>query len=265
MLYAMVSVLDNFRRTLDDRWTVHADVSPNMTSALDSQLRTIFHLRMALEKAALRVAPASIGNGYTDFNLMYTRPDFWRKYAAPYLLMFHLDSCLCPSPTRSLQSFIDSGYSFVGAPWGGWVCSLLRGFSKHAEAHCVGNSGLALWRRNDILQLTTAIESSGKDEFAKHRMMYTDLWFSAHLQSKHWSSLNLSAVPTEVEAAYFAVESTDLVPGATPVGVHLNKHQIQSKKYLSTREEQSLVLRCPALAEVFYRLDATRHVSRSRV
>ena len=109
MLYAMVSVLDNFRRTLDDRWTVHADVSPNMTSALDSQLRTIFHLRMALEKAALRVAPASIGNGYTEFNLMYTRPDFWRKYAAPYLLMFHIDSCLCPSPTRSLQSFIDSG------------------------------------------------------------------------------------------------------------------------------------------------------------
>ena len=274
----MVSVLKNFRRTLDDRWTVHAHVSPNMTSALDSRLRTNFHLRMRLEKETLRVAPASIGNNYTEFNLMYTRPDFWRRFKAPYVLMFQLDTCLCGSPTRSLQSFIDSGFSFVGAPWGDSVCSQLRGLdssawcqsnprschSKLRKADCVGNSGLSLWRRNDILRLTTAIESSGKDEFAKYRMTYTDLWVSAHLQSKHWSSLKLSAVPTAADAAYFAVESTGLVPGVTPVGVHLNKHQIQFKKYLTTREEQDLVLRCPALAEVFYRLDATRHAFQSR-
>ena len=195
---------------------------------------------------------------------MYTRPDFWRKYAAPYLLMFHLDSRFCPSPTRSLQSFIDSGYSFAGAPWA--VGSVRHSVaSPSTQKRTASATAVSRFGGATILQLTTAIESSGKDEFAKHRMMYTDLWFSAHLQSKHWSSLNLSAVPTEVEAAYFAVESTDLVPGATPVGVHLNKHQIQSKKYLSTREEQSPVHRCPALAEVFYRLDATRHVSRSRV
>ena len=121
----------------------------------------------------------------------------FRSFSAPHVLLFELDTCLCPSPTWSLRHFVDEGYSYIGAPWHPRVChahhplavtrplrpklrrSALRSSSAsgrlaqsvispddqrpdgafHDGAFaCVGNSGLSLWRRQDVLTLQPAVD-----------------------------------------------------------------------------------------------------------
>ena len=98
-----------------------------------------------------------------------------------------------------------------------------------------------------MLKLTAAIEASGKDEFAQYIDRFTDMYVSAHVQLKQ-KELGLGGVPNETDAALFSVESFDPLPETTPVGVHVGRVG------RSPQEEQMLVLRCPPIASVFYRM-----------
>ena len=123
---------------------------------------------------------------------------------------------------------------------------------------CVGNSGLSLWRRSDILKLLDAVEASGKDDFEAWRGGIVDMWFSAQLQSKRWAALQLRGVPNATEAKHFSFESMGR-PDVVPVGVHFKRgYWVEGLRWTpeSMMLEQSLVNRCPPVASVLYRLSA---------
>lgn len=89
--------------------------------------------------------------GRAWYNRMLLSSAFWGSFRAPLLLLFEADTALCPAPTRPLPTF--AGYGYVGAPWapyaGGWFPAWCRNLGT-----CVGNSGLSLWSRLVMENLT---------------------------------------------------------------------------------------------------------------
>ena len=275
--HALTSVLHNVRGVLPDSWLVHAEISSSVTRRVRWLLHRVPMLSHALHCkppcAALRISPRRADNATQGMHVWYNRllrsRSFWSGFPTPWVLLFELDSCLCPGPTRPLASFMKAGYTFVGAPWRKDVCYWDHPLSdRHGSSarslradishlHCVGNSGLSLWKRADILALLAAIQSSPvKDPFQAHLEHGIDLWFSSHLQSRHWRHLQLGGVPNRSEAALFSMEG-HYVPRIVPVGMHVYRRNHRFA-LLSQAEEQSMVRRCPPLATVFYRYDA-RH------
>ncbi|EOD08805.1 hypothetical protein EMIHUDRAFT_217060 [Emiliania huxleyi CCMP1516] len=271
--HALASTLLNVRELLDEQWVVHAWVSAdaNLSRTVRQRLYKLSGLRHALRCAnagtcaALRLKRMTGENSRAWYNRLILKTDFWRSFSAPHVLLFELDTCLCPSPTWSLRHFVDEGYSYIGAPW--HPRSVISPDDQRPDGAfhdgafaCVGNSGLSLWRRQDVLTLQPAASS---DDFLEWRTVIADMWLSAQLQSKRWRGLGLRGVPNASEAARFAIETYGYRDTGVPVGVHLNALQRREPKraLLQAEHERMLVLKCPPVASVFYRWDETRHGS----
>ena len=224
---------------------------------MSAHLRSSEDLRPALASGVLRLRGLSgildaAGMGHTYranspifqgrlwYNQLLLRAGFWASFSAPLLLLFESDTALCPSPTRPLAAF--AGYGYVGAPWaaypGGWFPAWCRNLGS-----CVGNSGLSLWRR-DIMQNVTSQPPSayeatvarylltnrgsaakpgvgsnkalyrgmGNLTFSAELVSHIDVWASVLLQSLEAvgalpAALAGSAVPSDVVASRFSVET----------------------------------------------------------
>ena len=272
-MHALASTLFNVRNTLDLSWDVHAWISAdsNVSRSVVQRLCTVPRLRLALDRGTLRLRQANFPNeaSWSGFNRLYATQQFWRTFTTPHVLMFHIDSCLCGRPTRSLKSFLEGGWTFIGAPWppsnplscqrhplaeGAVFANSHRHVPRPARFSCVGNTGLSLWRSDDMVKLTSAVEASGRDEYAAYIDHFTDFWASGHIQTKQ-IALGLGGVPNETEAALFAIETFDPLPETTPVGFHLARGQLHGNKFLGMEKEQMLALRCPQITSIFYRLE----------
>jgi hypothetical protein len=151
------------------------------------------------------------------YNQFLKTAEFWRMFTAEHVLLFEVDSILCPQPTLPLDWWAGR-YGYIGSPWhphmgaGGFWCRLM--------ACCVGNSGLSLWNRPLILRL---IETG---ELPLHKSLVY-LWIATRLQDLAADGrlpVGLPAVPSEEIAFAFAVgDPADLWSWqveTVPVGVH---------------------------------------------
>lgn len=168
-------------------------------------------------------------------------PRFWRHFTAPLVLLFQIDSALCPAPLRRLSDFSEN-YVFVGAPWRRYSLWLCR---EHRSFHCVGNGGLSLWRREVLLDRVSdpafMREWGAKD--------HLDVFLAAHLQRASLLELHgFEANPTDSEAALFSIE-THYLGGYTPIGVH------QPQSHIPPQYLAEIIRRCPAAHDL---LNVTR-------
>ena len=93
---------------------------------------------------------------HAHFNYQKTAR-FWRSFGRPLLLLFEPDTVLCPQPHVPLDAF--AGYAFTGAPWAAYADSFNPAWCYNLE-HCVGNSGLSLWRRDVVATALTNYSST---------------------------------------------------------------------------------------------------------
>ena len=282
-------VLLNFREELPRAWPIEfVHGWGNERAVLDSAA-----LQPALSSGALRLRPLSslappdvakaacgalnfVGrsrkmgmapwNVRAWYNFLLESPIFWAAYDVPSLLIFEVDTALCPMPKRSLHHFME--FAMVGAPFGGGKC--MDGetgvLSDEPDALCSGmNSGLALW---DVPTMRRVVSSPSAPQGNSTRwpsnlmsVPIIDMWYST-LLSKVASNDPSAAeyfgtaavrLPTQRVAAVFSVSGA--YPGNyTPVGVHSPRQSGSFTGWWSKRPQlwQELVSRCPAAANTSF-------------
>jgi hypothetical protein len=277
----MPQVLMNFIRHLPPRWVTNVlhgreNGYVRASSKLQPSISAGSLKFMLIDDMGLGVSHADYKNGREWYNRMLARSAFWTVFSSPLLLLFEMDSALCSSPTRPLQSFSGAaGYAFIGAPWSAYK----DGFFPHQCRNlgsCVGNSGLSLWRR-DIMQRVTALPfETQQDSIALYLKTHRgsaikpgkgadQAWFDRmrrgqlnqtnyfeHLHIDNWMSLLLqsleaegklgatAAVPSQTIASRFSVETlySSKAPWV-PFGTH------KPYRYLSSEQLQQLFKACP--------------------
>ena len=267
-------------------WSMHLVHGQHISSQLrHAAVRSLLvtgklHLRRLdhmLDAAGIWSADNLTGRAW--YNKMLLSSAFWGSFQSPLLLLFEADSVLCPSPSRPLHTF--AGYGFVGAPWapyyGGWFPFWCRNL-----AACVGNSGLSLWARPILQNLTSRPPSAYEDvvasylrisrgsatkrgmgstkalyshkgnlTFSSQLIVHIDVWVSVLLQSlQHAGALPAlagPAVPSDTIASRFSVETLYAETNAAawvPFGVH------KPHAYLPTAQLEQLYARCPPAREL---------------
>jgi len=183
-------------------------------------------MEQANEAKRSRASAARFGDSHRAstywYNEFLASPHLWSRLKTPHVLLFESDARLCPQPSLSMAAF--AAFEFVGAPWSKPLCK------AHRSTTCVGNSGLSLWRREAMLNLTrNPLWSFASDGPQAH----IDIWVSQQLQRIP------NSLPSSEVASLFSVET--LYPGAnyTPVGVH------NPFVWLDTHSARELVRRCP--------------------
>lgn len=265
-------VIANVRVQLSAAWTVHLLHSADS----DRDVRAFAPLQPALASGALKLRPLALPAS-TDFstrawyNEYVLTHEFWASFGAPLLLMFEADSALCPSPTRPLLSFAD--FAYVGATWAPDPSAYRPSWCKNL-ARCVGNSGLSLWRRETLANVTrrrpheylplvseflghergpVARRGTGSDrvqfnlELANRSgwrpVRHVDVWVTRMLQALEAAGRlpppARLAVPSDHEASRFSVETFFPRGDYTPIGVH------KAYRYLPAAQHSKLLERCP--------------------
>lgn len=166
--------------------------------------------------------------------------EYWQYFKAPLRLMFEIDTALCPNSGVSPRNF--SQYTFTGSPWKRKMLFLCR---NKFWFHCVGNSGLSLWRRDVMMRFV----SNEKDFMgvwkALPKKWALDMWVSYIIQKKtSWKALNITEhedVAPDNKAWRFGVESI-YKGNYTPFGVH----QWWTFMTLGSPVVNELFERCPA-------------------
>ena len=186
------------------------------------------------------------------YNIFLASEEFWSIFNRRWLLLFEVDSVLCANPTWPLEHFIRSEPSavFWGAPW------------KWNHGMDVGNSGLSLWRRDVMQNLSTEFEKfarlhKGPAPFAIDGGLHV---FLEAMAKKGKLALRQHAL--REDAAMFSVEtsypkvSNNTQTGSvlyTPFGVHA------PFKLIGTQGLESfvaLIRKCPA--SVLYYTNTSR-------
>ncbi len=153
----------------EDTWTVHFLHGPRN----HEEVRRLPGLAPHIASGSVRLRRYAI-NGreqgekldrHAHFNYQKTLP-FWASFAAPWLLLIEPDTVLCPDSQLRLESLY--GYAFTGAPWAHDKDGLLPAWCFNLE-HCVGNSGLSLWRRDVVAQ---ALAETTFAERARYILLY---------------------------------------------------------------------------------------------
>lgn len=148
--------LANVRAVLPvDRWMVQFLHGPRNTDAVLAEPS----LARAVTAGTLQLHRYEMGGALVDetldrhahFNYQKTAR-FWRSFGRPLLLLFEPDTVLCPQPRLPLDAF--AGYAFTGAPWAAYADGSNPAWCYNLE-HCVGNSGLSLWRRDAVADALT--------------------------------------------------------------------------------------------------------------
>ena len=177
----MLPALANACRVLGTSWTVHLlhlddnDVLEQLRSnpryrLLASELEVgrlqFRHLREVDADAAVRAHGFRYRAGWFAprlwYNEMLVRNRFWQAFSQPWLLLFEVDSVLCPSPTLPLTAFLQADFMFYGAPWdASQPACRARVRGTVSSLPCVGNSGLSLWNRRQMLELLRQFSPHG--------------------------------------------------------------------------------------------------------
>ena len=145
--------LANVRAVLPiDRWMVQFLHGPRNTDAVRAEpslARAVAAGTLLLRRYEMDgVLVDETLDRHAHFNYQ-KRAAFWRSFTRPLLLLFEPDTVLCPQPRRSLDAF--AGYAFTGAPWAPYADGANPAWCYNLQ-HCVGNSGLSLWRRDAALK-----------------------------------------------------------------------------------------------------------------
>ena len=143
--------LANVRAVLPvDRRTVQFLHGPRNTGAVLAEpplARAIATGTLLLRRYEMDGAPVNETlDRHAHFNYQ-KRAVFWRSFTRPLLLLFEPDTVLCPQPRQPLDAF--AGYAFTGAPWAPYADGSNPAWCYNLQ-HCVGNSGLSLWRRDIV-------------------------------------------------------------------------------------------------------------------
>ena len=170
------------------------------------------------------------------YNIFLASEEFWSIFNRRWLLLFEVDSVLCANPTWPLEHFIRSEPSsvFWGAPW------------KWNHGMDVGNSGLSLWRRDVMQNLSAEFEKfarlhKGPAPFAIDGGLHV---FLEAMTTKGKLALRQHAL--KEDAAMFSVETSYPQTGSvlyTPFGVHAPFKLIGTQ---GLKSFVALIRRCPA-------------------
>lgn len=144
-------VLLNVRMALPvQTWTVHFVHGPSNHQVV----RRMRSLIPALEAGSLQLRMYTISgvvqttslDRHAHFNYQKSH-QFWSSFSKPLLMLVEPDTVVCPGVEPRLDRFRE--YAFVGAPWSRDAGGMLPAWCFNLE-HCVGNSGLSLWRRDVV-------------------------------------------------------------------------------------------------------------------
>lgn len=176
------------------------------------------------------------------YNIFLASEEFWSIFNRRWLLLFEVDSVLCANPTWPLEHFIRSEPSsvFWGAPW------------KWNHGMDVGNSGLSLWRRDVMQNLSAEFEKfarlhKGPAPFAIDGGLHV---FLEAMTTKGKLAFRQHAL--KEDAAMFSVETSypkvsyNTQTGSvlyTPFGVHAPFKLIGTQ---GLKSFVALIRRCPA-------------------
>ena len=149
-LLRISSVLLNVRETLPrPDWVVHFFHGPQNLDIVRTSpmlMRFVQTGNVRLRRYTIDERPVEEKNvDHRSYQNYHKTLKFWRLFSAPQLLLFEVDAVMCPEPQKPLSHFAE--YAFVGAPWGPYPDGKLPSWC-HNLAHCVGNSGFSLWRRD---------------------------------------------------------------------------------------------------------------------
>ena len=207
--------------------------------------------REAAEASRVKAMNAYHATARIWYNGFLKSADFWTLFSAPNLLLFEVDSILCPQPSIPLDWWLGR-FAYVGGPWhrrvgvGALWCKNL--------VTCIGNSGLSLWNR----ALIAGLLADGKlpPDFANGtvRKPLLDLWASTSLQRlERDGQLPLKAVPSEELAGAFSCsDPPEVTPGIlssrghTPFGLH----GVGTWPLRLTRSRRMLLQRCPTIEAI---------------
>lgn len=142
-------VLLNVRQTLPrPDWVVHFFHGPRNVEGVHASpalMRFVATGDIRLRRYTIDGRTVEDGVDHRSYQNYLKTPRFWQSFSAPQLLLFELDAVMCPAPQIPLAHF--AKFAFVGAPWGAYPDGKLPAWC-HNLAHCVGNSGFSLWRRD---------------------------------------------------------------------------------------------------------------------
>mmetsp|Transcript_39300 Transcript_39300/g.91910 ORF Transcript_39300/g.91910 Transcript_39300/m.91910 type:complete len:278 (-) Transcript_39300:85-918(-) len=231
------STLLNVRQQLPSDWQVTLLHGPNNSKFVKAELASLrsVHIQLLPSREAREASktPAHATDGYRSagdyarrtnwYNRMLARAAFWEARAASHVLIFELDSALCPAPSLPLEAFFS--YALVGAPW-----------RRSGNASCC-NSGLSLWHRASMLRLIARRGSS----YAGH----IDSWAARQLGGLHAAhQLGRPPTPSVGISQRFSVERI-FDGGFTPFGVHAAHRFVKGPSLIE------LARRCPPLCAMF--------------
>lgn len=160
----------------------------NLDFILKSSLKPFIDKR----KVILTLMNTSYNKNETNYLL--TDANFWLQVRGEKVLLFQIDSIMCPNSTHNVTDFLQ--YDYVGAPWD--ISWFLFG-----ETDLVGNGGFSLRTRSKILQLLRAL--SYDPEYPE------DVWYAKNLHKVN------ASIPSVDIAKTFSVES---IFYEHPIAVH---------------------------------------------
>ena len=257
-------VLLNFRAHLPLSWTVQLLTDPKEVQRASRVAQSFPLLKRALKRREMLIRPILLPTGHRSwskawYNLYLSSPTFWQSFKLPWLLLFEVDSALCPRPDHSLLHFVSADpHIFWGAPWAWMPNMTLRAgdASFSVRSVPVGNSGLSLWRRDFMASVSSELHAFAKRHQSGHSR--TALNFGLR-RGTSWTidngvhhfladlaeagRLPLPAFPDAQRAMNFSVETG--YRGGVPFGVH-RAHQVLAKT--GENGYRRLLARCPAAA-----------------
>lgn len=202
----------NARAHLPSLWTVHFFTDPSTIDSIVAVWRDqaphtpwceLLLRWLGMESLQMHPLPTEISGKLTKvtYNLYLARKAFWDLFHNQWLLLFEADSALCSQPSWPFERFLRMQPSaiFWGAPWKGGATWQKIGID-------VGNSGLSLWRRDAMENVSTEFE-----RYSHRKLGYTfaiDRGVHDFLGIKAASgSLSLPQHASKHDAAYFSVET----------------------------------------------------------
>ena len=195
---ALVFVLENFTRLLDERWSfVVCHGTDNEAFVQEKIQQKLSHASHRTTLVNLHVSNLTT----LEYNALLTKPQFYELIPTEHVLFFQTDSMICEKHKLNIYDFFK--YDYVGAPW--------------VVDQDVGNCGLSLRRKSKMLEVLTHCDVSLD--------INEDYYFSVYCHPK----VTLYK-PTFEEAKKFSVETvySDESFGIHNAWKYLSYEQIES-------------------------------------
>ena len=161
-------------------------------------------------KLLLHPIPATLNFDRATYQHFLLFPLLWHSlHPSSHVVLFESDSGFCHRPDYAITYFLQ--WDFCGAPWYHPVCSDSGDRSMTA---CVGNTGLSVWNRPLIANVSADVPLKGTDGVE----INIDLALRDAIKLKRGTAHSMSVCPSPV-ARLLSVE-TGYDGTYTPVGYH---------------------------------------------